>query len=316
MTRHTHVSNRTACALAAGLVMSMLQGCAGSIPTRTALPSVPLSAKASSNEIATNSTMKIYIADALQSVISIFDPTGKLTGTITSGVLHPSGLLVDGNQNLWVANSKTVTMYRSGQTSPARTLNDENGSPDDISVARDGTVYVTNFFHHSVSVYAPGSNTATRTLTVPHSQYVVGVAVDATDNLFVTYNDPTGVGYIDEFAGAAQTGLKRLPPRFSWASDVKIDNAGNLLVLDWGEYHVTEFTEAGHPTGLSIFTFFNWNSFDMTSDGKEIAGTQALPDVDFGVLKTLPPGGTTVARFYNKFGGGIAGVAIAPGRFP
>lgn len=310
-----HVSPRIVSALAVIAAVTLLQGCSGSIPATFPGPSLPLSQRTAFGIRASGAPATIYIADALNSAVDEFDPNGKFIGSITSGVQNPSGLLVDGNQNLWVSNSTTISMYPKGQSVPTRTLSDANGSPDDISVSRDGTVYVTNFFNGTVSVYAPGHNTPTKTLQVPNAQYVVGVAYDPDGNLYVTYNDATGVGYLDEFVGVKQSGLKRLAPRFSWAEDVKIDNAGNLLVLDGGDYRIAEFAKGGRRTGLSFFTFYQWNSFDISADGNDVAGTQALPDQDYGVLKTFPSN-KPLARFWHTFGGGIAGVAIAPGHFP
>jgi hypothetical protein len=265
--------------------------------------------------IASSLPTAIYIADAIQSTVDIFDANGNLTGTITDGVQNPAGLLVDGSQNLWVANSTYVSMYPKGQTKPARTLQDPNGSPVDVSVAKDGTVYVSNFFNSSVSVYAPGSNLPTRMLRDPKAQYVVGVASDPGDDVFATINDSTGVGHIDEFVDGKQAGFKRLPPRFSWAGDIKIDNAGNLLVLDGTQVSVTEYTKAGRPTGRSMSTFYQWNSFDISRDDKYIVGTDSLPDHDRGVLEVFPSG-KHIARFENNYGGGLTAVAVAPGRFP
>lgn len=142
---------------------------------------------------------------------------------------------------------------------------------------------------------------------------MVGVAADASGNVFVTLNDSTGVGYIDEFVSGKQTALKRLPPRFSWAADVKVDNAGNLLVLDGTQTSVAEYTKAGRPTGLTMSTFYQWNSFDISRDGKFVAGTDALPDHDRGVLEELPSG-KRLAYFENHYGGGLSGIAFAAGR--
>ena len=72
---------------------------------------------------------------------------------------------------------------------------------------------------------------------------------------FVTYNDSTGVGRLVEFAGGKQTGYRRLAPRFSLASDIKVDNDGNLLVLDGSQFSITEYTKNGRATGVSFNTF-------------------------------------------------------------
>lgn len=256
----------------------------------------------------------IYVSNTQSSIVNVFTPDGHFKRTITSGISSPTGLFIDGNQNLWVANQSDVTMYPNGQSSPARTLSDPGGSPVDIDVTTDGTVYVTNFSSHSVSIYAKGSDTPTRTLTDPNAQYLVGVAVDASGDVFVTSNDSTNVGYLAEFSQGRQAGYKKLPPRFAWASDIKLDLKGNLLILDSQTYRIREFTTAGRLTGLSFFTFNWWNAFDINADDTYVAGTQALPDIDNAVLKTFPAG-KTVAKFFKGLANGIYGVALAPGHF-
>lgn len=256
----------------------------------------------------------IYISDTQSSIVNVFAADGHFKRTITSGISSPTGLFIDGNQNLWVANQSNVTMYSNGQGSPARTLSDPGGSPVDIDVTKNGTVYVTNFSSHSVSIYANGSDTPTRTLTDPNAQYLVGVAVDASGDVFVTSNDSTNVGYLAEFSGGRQAGYKKLAPRFAWASDIKLALNGNLLILDSQTYRIREFTTAGRLTGRAFYTYNWWNAFDINADDTYIAGTQALPDIDNAVLKTFPAG-KTVAKFYKGLANGIYGVALAPGHF-
>ena len=306
--------------LALGAAMVFIQACSSGGSQRGGLAIIPQplsvspAGQAGTRWQAVNNSglpSAIYIADAIRSIVDVFGSDGKLSAVISDGVSSPWGLFVDENQNLWVTNSDYVSMYPKGATKPSRTLSDPNQSPEDISVAKDGTVYVSNFFTGTVSVYAPGSNTPTRMLRDPKSQYTVGVASDESGDVFVTVNDYTGVGRLDEFVGGKQSGFKRLAPRFSFASDIKFDNAGNLLVLDETQFSVTEFTKTGHRTGLRFFTYHQWDAFDLSRDGKYIAGTVALPDQDRGVLK-LFPSRQPVLYLTNNFNGGIGGIAIAP----
>jgi hypothetical protein len=325
---HTRVWKRKSYVVAICVAMTLMQACSNGgsqqfEPVLTPVsPNHPLASQwldggATQEKLNTVSSLPtaIYIADALLNTVDVYDAHGNLTGTIADSVQNPAGLLVDGNQNLWVANSTYVSMYPKAQMKPARTLQDPNGSPDDVSVAKDGTVYVSNFFNSSVSVYAPGSNLPTRMLRDSKAQYVVGVVGDPDGNVFATINDSTGVGHIDEFVDGKQSGFKRLPPRFSWAADIKLDSAGNLLVLDGTQLSITEFTKAGRPTGRSMSTFYQWNAFDISRDDKYIAGTDSLPDHDRGVLEEFPSS-KHIARFENNYGGGLTGAAVAPGRFP
>jgi len=319
---YMRVRNRKYHLVAIGVAMMLMQACSNGAALAPVSLNHPLALRrldgdAIREQLNTASSLPtaIYIADALQNTIDVFDANGNLTETITDSVQNPAGLLVDGNQNLWVANSTYISMYPMGQMKPTRTLQDPNGSPDDVSVAKDGTVYVSNFFNSSVSVYAPGRNLPTRMLRDTRAQYVVGVVSDPGGDVFATINDSSGVGHIDKFVDGKQAGFKRLPPRFSWAADIKLDEAGNLLVLDGTQVSVTEYTKAGRRTGRSMSTFYQWNAFDISRDDKYIAGTDSLPDHDRGVLEEFPSS-KHVARFENNYGGGLTGIAVAPGRFP
>ena len=319
--------------LVASAVMALIAACSSAGSQQPALPLIPLSPRAqvgvqglhqsltvqqSSNRADVPQT--IYIADALRNAIDLFRPSdGKFAGSISDDVSSPWGLFVDGKDSLWVVNSDYVSVYPRGQKTPNRTLQDPNERSEDVCVAKDGTVYVSNFTDSasgpgSVSVYAPGHNWPTMILHDPQAQYLVGVASDSSGNVFATINDSTGVGYIDEFVGGKQSGFKRLPPRFSYASDIKIDSAGNLLILDGTQLTVSEYTKSGRSTGVSVFTVYQWYAFDVSRGGTYIAGTESLPDQDRGILEGFPSG---KRLFYmnQNFGGGIAGVAIAPGRF-
>jgi hypothetical protein len=259
------------------------------------------------------------VADTVHSIIYMFGPDGRRDGTITDGLQSPSGLYVDSKGNLWVANSVNVLFFPRGATAPTRTLSDPKGFPGDVSVGTDGTVYVANFETPgqgsygpgNVSVYPSGRDKPARTLHDPNAQYDVSVTSDAAGNVFTTINDYTGVGYVDEFVGGRQSGFKRLPMVFSFADTIRLDNAGNLVVLDQVQHLIREFTELGKPTAVKFHTKANWTSFALNRTNTLVLGAVDNPDTFKAVSVTFPQH-QPVRNYQVKGLGAIGGVAFIP----
>jgi hypothetical protein len=298
--------------------VSLVAGCSSGTVT-----SLPVGSVAKRDLPATRQSSRPFgyalLADTQNNVIDVFTRTGKLANQITSGIIAPSGLSIDGQNNLWVANNQNVVMFAPGATSPTRTLADPNQLPADVNAASDGTVYVANFSSTggsqygpgSISAYAPGHTKPTRFLHDPKAQYDDSVTSDAAGNLFTTINDYTGVGYVDEFVGGKQSGFKRLKPAFSFALTIRMNKAGNLLVLDQIQQRITEFTESGAPTGIKLHTHGNWTAFAIDSNGTEVLGAEDSPDSFKGILSTFPRY-DRLRRFHLPYMGLIQGVAFAP----
>ena len=283
---------------------------------------VPLSAYASERSPAAvggagGTFSYALLADTLGNAVDFFKPNGMLAKQLTNGISTPTGLFVDAQSNLWVADASGAAVFPPGADSPARTLSDPNQFPADVASAADGTVYVANFESTgtygpgSISVYPRGHNLPTRFLRDPNAQYVTSVTSDGTGNLFATINDFTGVGYVDEFAGGKQSGFQRLAPPFSYALQIRIDNTGNLVVLDQQQHLISEFTEAGIPTGLKFHTKADWTAFALDSSGAEVLGGVDLPDSFKGTLSAYPHYGR-IRNFHMPGMGLIGGAAFMP----
>jgi serine/threonine-protein kinase len=137
-------------------------------------------------------------------------PAGSSTAslTITDGLQGATGVAVDGNGTVYVANQSgaSVTEYPAGSTTPSVTLtNGLSGLyPYGVAVDASGTVYVTannySTYRSSVIVYPAGSSSPSA--TIPVGLYSFGLAVDAAGSIFATnFGYPVSQpATVDEFA--------------------------------------------------------------------------------------------------------------------
>jgi sugar lactone lactonase YvrE len=160
---------------------------------------------------------------------------------IVTGLDAPTGMAVDGAGNAYVCNNAgqsspaksvywTVTVYARGQSTPFRTYTDGVFSPVDVAVASDATVYIANF-SSAVTVYPPGSLHPGRTLRAPSGYAPLGVAVDASGNVFVSYVPKLGNGGLIYKYKPARTRGVNLGILFNGSPHgLAVDSAGNLIV--------------------------------------------------------------------------------------
>jgi sugar lactone lactonase YvrE len=110
--------------------------------------------------------------------VTVYDAdTTKLTKTITTGIFNPHNLVFDGSGDLYVANEGggegggdgDVTAYAPKSFSLIRTIKDGIRYPS-IALDNKGNLFVANDYNGSsdistVTVYSPGSDTPTQTIT-------------------------------------------------------------------------------------------------------------------------------------------------------
>lgn len=215
-------------------------------------------------------TRLAYISDVLANDVTVFDLNGTMQGQI-GGLSNPEGLFVDSKHNLWVANlgANNVLEFARGATTPLNTLDDAGAGPLDVTMCPNGTVYVAGSDSTAIEVYPRGSINPTRSLTYPGANQSDALTCDAKGNVFATIVISFHGGVV-EFPHGKQNGATQLPISLGGPGGIKPDNAGNLLVDDQSAQTITEYTEAGSPTGHSISTAFDCINFGVTSNSKVV----------------------------------------------
>jgi hypothetical protein len=194
----------------------------------------------------------IYVSDFLANVVQIYPASGSNPapiGQITDGISGPMGSFVDSHGDLFTSNvtNYTVTMYPKGSLNwTLRYTGLEY--PTSVTVGKDGTVYIADISGNKVFEYLKGSTRPKRIINVTTPQ---GVALDAENNLYVSYNTGQhggGPGAVNEYAPHSTSGTT-LPAQISWAAGDAIDGSGNLVVADQSTAQVEIFAPgASSPT--------------------------------------------------------------------
>lgn len=335
-------------AAAATVLLALLAGCAGSgsqttlpaaqsaalqsITGRLAVAPVSEPARKSSGgfmHAVASKTELVYMSSwGTLGAINVFTTNGKQIGQITNGLASgsPEGMFVDAKHDLWIASGGTdraVLMYPRGGLSPIEKLTDPLGDPIDVTVCADGTAYVANLSNAgngntaSVQIYAKGSKTPTGTLQYAQDFRNPSVACDAAGNVFVALliGQSVGDGRVIEFPGGKQAGAKDLGIVLQVPGGIKIDDAGNVLVSDVSAMTVTEYTEAGVPTGHSISAGTNIEGIALARDGTSVIG--AAISLTQGIAWSFPAGKQeTTFSCCSRIGPPLEvnyGVAVDPG---
>ena len=133
-------------------------------------------------------------------------------GQLTNSLLSPQGIVVDGKQRVWVANTNAgnIVAFNRGATTPFRILQDANEFPISVAVDESLNVYAANAESTSgppgnVVMYERGATTPTAVLTYPDFNIVLGLGVDGLGNLYVSYIGSFGPSVV-EFPKGSQTG--------------------------------------------------------------------------------------------------------------
>jgi hypothetical protein len=282
----THPFARSASSIA---LLALLAGCSGG---NGQTPAVSSPSNALGQDLAAGNnrgfmqstgaaTKLLYIASiGTVGVVDVLSMSGQLVGQITDGLVEPEGLFVDGTGNLWVANFNNVLVYPHGSLAPATTLADPVGYPTDVTVCPNGTAYVADLYDFnnsgaaSIQVYPPGNTTPSGSLTFTNDVRNPSVTCDAAGNVFagISTSQYVGQSRVIEFPLGQQAGAKDLGLALQYAGGIKPDNAGNLLISDIGANTITEYTEAGAPTGKSIATPLGIQGIALSRDGKKLLG--------------------------------------------
>jgi hypothetical protein len=298
-------TSRLGCVFAVTLALA---GCASSAqPPLSSAPigrGQPFASQQSAQRVSTSwmtrsdrASQLVYVSDYQNNDVVVFNKKGAVQGQI-GGFNFPVGLFVDRKHNVWVANARDhdVLVYARGSTTPFLTLNDGTSFPVDVAICPNRRVYVVNQVVSfsspgNIAVYGPGKLNPGGFLSWP-GEFVLGYAAcDAANNLFVTASNGGSDARVIEFPNAEQYGAHDLGITLSYAGGIKIDTAGNLLVVDPINFKINEYTETGKLTGISISTGTGQISqIALAKNGDLVGGADGTLYQRWGVSWSYPDG--------------------------
>lgn len=175
----------------------------------------------------------LYVSD-FRKVGILKNGSYKNVGMIAKGLVSPDGDFVDAAGNLYVADYDGVYIqeYKPGGESPSFTYKHGMIDPVDVSVDSHGNVYEADYDGWYVNEYAQKSNAVMNSCSPGGG--VEGVAVDASNDVFVAYNEEaSSLGKIAEYKGGlAGCNETVFTVNLQMAGGMAVDAQGNLIVVD------------------------------------------------------------------------------------
>ena len=179
----------------------------------------------------------LYVASNAGNDVDIYSEAkaGGLIGALSGPFSAPQGIYINPSGTVYIGdtNNDRILVYANGSTTPTQTLSDE-GLPREITGDSNGTIYAGNVTQGNVAVYTAGATSPTSYLTVPNAVTVLGVAVDASNDLFVSFDTEAGgngSGQVVEFPAGSSTPTN-LGITLVSASGLAVDKKQNLIVAD------------------------------------------------------------------------------------
>ena len=236
--------------------------------------------------IAADNAGNLYVADTDNDAIRKVTPAGVVTtlaglagvsgsanGTGSAARFqNPSGIAVDSNGNIYVADTLNNTLRMVTVSGIVTTIAGTSGAggamdgtgasaqfqgPQGLTIDQAGNLYIADTNNHTIRKLIPSTGTVTTiagvagtagsndgTGTAARFNYPSGVAVDSAGNVYVadTDNDDirriTPSGLVSTIAGAAGAA------RFDSPSALAADTSGNLYVADTGNFTIRKVVAA------------------------------------------------------------------------
>ncbi len=176
------------------------------------------------------------------------DP-GTLTA-IGSGFNAPSGVRVDGNGNVYVADAglNVVQVYAGGTGTPT-TIGTGLSKPSSVVVDGAGNAYIADAGNGRV-VEVPNINgtltSSAQTVIASGLGMTLSIALDRFGNLYIADGGRTSITKLGNIGGIPSTSAtSTVGSKFTMPFALAVDNTGNLFVADYSTSTVSEITYYG-----------------------------------------------------------------------
>jgi sugar lactone lactonase YvrE len=249
----------------------------------------------------------LYAGDLNSGQVLMYDSSKrhpKPIGEIVDGLECPAGVAVDSADNLYVADEcinhlvGSVTVYPPGQKSPSLTITNGINQAWSVAVDSKGNVFVVNIGNATVTGYHAGQTSPFE--TIPQDAFgaysqPVGIAVDASDNVWVTVDTSSTVFEIP--AGSSQpqsAGLTGL----NGPTGISFDASGNLYIANFSTNNVTIYAPGSKsPTATLTNGIDGPEPNTVTSSGKFFQGNAGETPGSSGTIQGYPSGENEPSSF-------------------
>jgi hypothetical protein len=252
---------------------------------------------------------------------------GIVTSTFLPAVKAPAGIATNKLGTFYMTDSLSNAVYSFIQPAPGAapvyTQMNFSGlnSPGAIAVDGEGDVYVTDSNNDRIVELTAGGSQ--QIIPVPQSGYPIGVAVDASGNVYFSagfaYNSP---GAVFKLAAGSKTPVE-IGTGFSNPKGLAVDQVGNLFIADYSNQRIVEISSSGtQAIALSLTNFPSHVTVDSKDDiftdgsaNEYVIEVKAGTTDQVGVLANVIPefSGLTVDGNGNVFAvQGLAGDGAGP----
>jgi sugar lactone lactonase YvrE len=162
----------------------------------------PTISVADAHFVAVDSNGNIYVTGF--STLTTYTANGTQTTPTISGFSYPSGVAVDANGKIYVAdhNNNEITTYLSDGTQTTPTITGLS-EPGGIAVDANGKIYVANGGTNQLLTFTPEGYPTSPTIS--DLSYPQGVALDPHGDIYVTSQNSGNVGFYKPGGGLILT---------------------------------------------------------------------------------------------------------------
>jgi DNA-binding beta-propeller fold protein YncE len=226
-------------------------------------------------------------------------PATLVTPLISSGLNVPGGVAVDGQGNVYIADTGNNAIKEwTPSTQQTVVLASGLNNPKAVAVDGHGNVYIANTGNNTIQEAGTASSTLVSGLSSPS-----GVAVDGQGNV---YFSNTGNNAIGEWSALTQQTTTLASQGLSNPTGVAVDALGNVYFADSGNNAVKEWLVASGQVNALVPSGLN-NPTGVAVDGQ---GNVYLADTGNNAIKEWNAGSGQVAALLSVGLNSPAGVAV------
>ena len=264
---------------------------------------IQFSYTANTNPAARTGTLTIAgLTFTVTQVGAAYVPVTAVTTLVSSGLNGPQGVAVDGQGNLYIADTaNNVIKQLSAITHRATVIIAGLNSPSAVAVDGNGNLYIADTGNHAIEEFSPASQQLTA--LVSGLSNPSGVAVDSQGNV---YFSDTSNNVIGEWSAANQQVTTLVNSGLSNPTGVAVDGQGNVYFADSGNNTIREWVaSSGQVIGL-VSSGLN-NPTGVAVDG---SGNVYVADTGDNAVKEWNAGSRQVSTWGSTGLSGPMGVAV------